>query len=41
MRVLTNLEYLNAEIKAIEHLKPMPKLQNNVKLILDMIEVDI
>ena len=41
MRVLTNLENLNAEMKAINDQTPMPNLQHTVKLILDKVEVDI
>ena len=41
VRVLTNLENLNAEIKFIDDQTPMPKLQHTVKLILDNVGVDI
>ena len=41
MRVLTNIENLNFEMKSIEYQTPMPKLQHNVKLVLDMVEIDI
>ena len=41
MRVLTNLENLNVEMKAINDQTPILELQYNVKLILDMVEVDI
>ena len=41
VRVLTNLEKLNAEMKDIDDETPMPKLQHNVNLILDKVEVDI
>ena len=41
MRVLINLENLNAEMKAIDDKTPMLELQHNVKLILDKVEADI
>ena len=41
MRMLTNLENLNVEMKFIEDQTPMSELQHNVKLILDKVEVDI
>ena len=41
MRFKTTLEKLNAKMKSIKDQTPMLELQHNVKLILDMVEVDI
>ncbi|KAM0951670.1 putative septin and tuftelin interacting protein [Dioscorea sansibarensis] len=41
VRVVVNLESLNAEDEAKENQMPMPELQYNVRLIMDSAEVDI